>query len=187
MDEDHPLVIELKTLTSQSSKNRTAETRKRMSLIESELGLWLDENNRVTIPPQALRACIETAARRLRQGTAVREGLTIDYGVKFLYDGELGEEPEEVAENAAYKTDVVVQRSRVLRTRPRFNEWACVFVVDVDDELVDQSKLENWLSIAGRRIGLGDWRPEKSGVFGKFEVKEIKVLEGESTELPQAA
>ena len=25
----------------------------------------------------------------------------------------------------------------------------------------------------GRRIGLGDWRPEKSGVFGRFDVEDV--------------
>ncbi|MCY4514495.1 MAG: hypothetical protein OXC69_05090 [Candidatus Tectomicrobia bacterium] len=48
------------------------------------------------------------------------------------------------------------------------------FVLDAEDELVDQPQLESWLAIAGRRIGLGDWRPEKSGDYGRFEVEEIR-------------
>ena len=47
-------------------------------------------------------------------------------------------------------------------------------MLDAEDELVDQPQLESWLAIAGRRIGLGDWRPEKSGDYGRFEVEEIR-------------
>ena len=47
---------------------------------------------------------------------------------------------------------------------------------DVDEELVDQAKLTAWLAVGGRRIGLGDWRPEKSGVFGRFDVESVTEL-----------
>jgi len=42
------------------------------------------------------------------------------------------------------------------------------FVLEAEDDLVDQPQLESWLAIAGRRIGLGDWRPEKSGDFSRL-------------------
>ena len=51
--------------------------------------------------------------------------------------------------------------------------WSVVGVADVDEELVDKAKLTAWLALGGRRIGLGDWRPEKSGVFGRFDVEEV--------------
>ena len=50
------------------------------------------------------------------------------------------------------------------------------FTVEVDDELVDQDRLATWLDIGGRRIGLGDWRPEKSGHYGRFETVAIKAI-----------
>ena len=53
-------------------------------------------------------------------------------------------------------------------------------VRDVDPELVDRDKLTAWLALGGRRVGLGDWRPEESGQYGRFDVEEV-------TELPDAA
>ena len=38
---------------------------------------------------------------------------------------------------------------------------------------MDKTKLTAWLALGGRRIGLGDWRPEKSGVFGRLDVEEV--------------
>ena len=71
---------------------------------------------------------------------------------------------------------LVVQRSRILRTRAKFDEWGVRFIVEVDQELVDKAQLSAWLDIAGRRIGLGDWRPEKSGHYGRFQLEAIETL-----------
>ena len=74
---------------------------------------------------------------------------------------------------------MVVQRQRILRTRAMFDvPWGCRFTLDCDDELVEKQMLERWLDIAGRRIGLGDWRPEKSGDYGRFETVRIEEVNG---------
>lgn len=72
-----------------------------------------------------------------------------------------------------FTTGVIVQRDRILRTRAKFDEWAVAFTVEADDELVDDRQLASWLDIAGRRIGLGDWRPEQFGHFGRFVTEDI--------------
>ena len=94
----------------------------------------------------------------------------------FEYDEDrYGTTLDEIIQSTQFRVGVVVQRQRFLRTRARFDlPWSCTFGADCDDELVDQRQLETCLEIAGRRIGLGDWRPEKSGDFGRFEIKELK-------------
>ena len=69
----------------------------------------------------------------------------------------------------------MVNGKRIPRTRARFDcPWSVVGVADVDEELVDKEKLTAWLARGGRRIGLGDWRPEKQGgVFGRFDVEDV--------------
>ena len=97
----------------------------------------------------------------------------------FQYDQETyGTCIEELGRSTQYTVPVVVNRSRILRTRAKFDpEWSCTFKVDVDDEMIDLSQLLEWLDIAGRQIGLGDWRPEKSGMFGQFAEPEIEKVE----------
>ena len=48
--------------------------------------LWLDASGAATIPAGAIRACIETGARKLKQGPQVREGLIVDSIDEFIYD-----------------------------------------------------------------------------------------------------
>ena len=98
--------------------------------------------------------------------------------VSFRYDVErYGETLEEVVKTSQFTVPVVVNGKRILRTRAKFDcPWSVVGVADVDEELVDKAKLTAWLAVGGRRIGLGDWRPEKSGAFGRFDVAGVVEL-----------
>ena len=58
----------------------------------------------------------------------------------------------------------------MLTTRAMFDvPWSCEFESDTDPELVDAGQVERWLDIAGRHIGFGGWRPDKSRQYGHFE------------------
>ena len=177
LDTRSPANVEKAEITRKRGSNRTATDDERLKELECQTSLWLDARGAATIPEGAIRACIEAGARKLNQGAQVREGLMVESVQSFDYDREeLGSTVEELGKLAQFTVGVRVQRNRVLRTRAKFDEWSCVFTLDCDDEIVDKDQLERWLDIAGRRIGLGDWRPEKSGTYGRFEF-EVQPLE----------
>lgn len=136
--------------------------------------LWLDTNNQPTIPASAIRSVIETGARKLKQGPSVREWMVVTR-TDFHYDLErYGNTLDALSVSTQHTVPVVVQRNRILRTRAKFDTpWSCEFDLDCDDELISEQFLSQWLDIAGRRIGLGDWRPEKSGEYGRFKTVSI--------------
>ena len=71
----------------------------------------------------------------------------------------------------------VINRGRVLIHRPILNEWELNFNVIFDEEQIPPSILKEVMDRAGKFAGIGDWRPQKKGSFGKFQVtgwKEIK-------------
>lgn len=174
LDTRSPANIEKAQIARKRGSNRTESDDDRLRQLECITSLYLDEEGAVTFPAAAIRAVIETGARKLKQGPQVREGLVVERVEKFHYDTEkLGTDLEQLATTAQFTTGVVVQRNRVLRTRAKFDEWAITFTVEVDPELVDVEQLVTWLDIGGRRIGLGDWRPEKSGSNGRFDLSEI--------------
>ena len=156
LDVRSPANIEKAEIAAKKGFNRTVVDEEKLRQLDCETSLWLDESLAPTIPPSAIRAVIESGARKLRQGPLVREGLVVVAVESFDYDRDrYGTTLEELSKTTQFTTAVVVQRSRILRTRARFDEWSSAFVVDVDDELVDQAKLDHWLDIGGRRIGPG--------------------------------
>ncbi|UCD20999.1 MAG: hypothetical protein JSW08_00410 [archaeon] len=68
-------------------------------------------------------------------------------------------------------------KGRNLLHRPILKEWELEFEVIFDETEIPSTIMKELLDIAGRIAGLGDWRPQKKGRFGKFHVtkwKEIK-------------
>ena len=104
----------------------------------------------------------------------MREGLIVQ-AAALEYDAKrYGATIEELGRSAQFTVPVVVGRSRILRTRAKIDEpWAVTATVFGAEDLVDETKLATWIDIAGQRIGLGDWRPEKSGAYGRFSLADI--------------
>jgi hypothetical protein len=61
---------------------------------------------------------------------------------------------------------------RILCYRPSFNDWRLSFTVEVDTDLMGVKLARQIIDAAGKRIGLGDFRPDRKGPFGKFVVVE---------------
>jgi len=59
---------------------------------------------------------------------------------------------------------------RILAYRPKFNDWELEFTVYLDEEILSKALLREIIDAAGKRIGLGDFRPDCKGPFGKFVV-----------------
>jgi len=78
-----------------------------------------------------------------------------------------------------YKVDsrpvvIAATKGRIVRHRPRFDEWSCSFGIEYDTELLNEADLRAVVNDAGSRVGLLDFRPEKKGPFGRFMVTEWK-------------
>lgn len=59
---------------------------------------------------------------------------------------------------------------RILCHRPCFNDWSLSFTAELDTEILSPKLLREIVDAAGKRIGLGDFRPDCKGPFGKFVV-----------------
>ena len=152
-------------------RSRTESEHEQLRELECQRSLWLSDDGRPMIPRAALRACIEGAARRAKEGPGVRSGLVVD-DTRFHFDVErYGDSLEDWGKRCQYTVPVVVQRNRILRTRARFElPWSLEAHVFAAEDLIAPERLRAWLEFAGQRIGLGDWRPERSGSHGRFSL-----------------
>jgi hypothetical protein len=137
---------------------------------EAESYLYKDAEGRICVPSVNVKACIREAGRNYRVSgrrttfaAMIRAGLDIKpYPmIPLIHNG--------------WQVDirpVVVQRSRILRARPRFEEWGLEFeIIDNDPTIIHADTLEKILIDAGKYYGLGDFRPE----FGLFKVEKFVV------------
>ena len=61
-------------------------------------------------------------------------------------------------------------KGRIIRVRPRFDQWELSFQVEYDNTLLKEDELRRVIDDTGLRVGLLDFRPEKKGPFGRFMV-----------------
>lgn len=65
-------------------------------------------------------------------------------------------------------------KGRVMRHRPRQDEWSATFRLRVNEKLLPAEFVHKLLVEGGEQLGIGDFRPEKGGPFGTFRVTEFK-------------
>ena len=59
---------------------------------------------------------------------------------------------------------------RIMCHRPRVDVWRLAFTLEVDTGMFTLPLVRQLLDDAGKRIGLGDFRPARKGPFGRFVV-----------------
>jgi len=62
-------------------------------------------------------------------------------------------------------------KGRVMRNRAKFEDWTLDFEIKcLDDDELDKTTIQNLLEHSGKYVGIGDYRPQKKGMFGTFSV-----------------
>ena len=61
-----------------------------------------------------------------------------------------------------------------LRYRPAFNEWSSTLVIKYDKHgNIDADSIANMINLGGHKVGIGEWRVEKSGQYGMFHIETL--------------
>lgn len=58
-----------------------------------------------------------------------------------------------------------------LRWRPEFRKWEADLSIEYNGDMLTLDDIGNLISLAGFGVGICEWRPEKGGENGRFEVK----------------
>jgi len=135
--------------------------------------LYVDIDNNIYQPATHLERALIEAGKKIRvkgQGKATYSKL---FGSMISIPNLeiLHKKPE----YEIFKCLVVIPstKGRIMRYRPMFREWVLEFEIDFEEEIKPEA-IKEALEIAGKYVGIGDWRPEKKGKFGKFQVTKFK-------------
>jgi len=166
-DEFDPIVRLMKEITSKRT-NKTDDDRWELRRLEFHGGLYMDKNLGPYIPGQNIERALRDAAVVTRQGKNIQRGVVVlTSRARLDYDGP--RDPDDLWEDKNYvsSASIKVGTSRVIRTRPMFQEWSVTVDLTLDTEIMDRETLEGIVHRAGKSVGLGDWRPR----YGKFSAE----------------
>lgn len=102
----------------------------------------------------------------------------------MFFQGEIGVDGQQLARidgEPQMREDVVRvgNRGTDLRYRPEFREWKTELTVVYVTSMLTRNSLLSLIDAGGMGIGIGDWRPERNGDFGTYQIdneREIEVL-----------
>lgn len=158
-----------------TKRKKTDEDHAELAKMEWEGALYYDEKIGPFMPGRNIKAMLISAAKKTKDGVRAKTGLIVSEDkIKILYSG-----PREIgalwADGRFTDIRCVGQmKVRIMRCRPIFPEWTLEFSVIYDPSVVDKSDILRFADAGGRLVGLGDYRVECCGDFGRFEAEEIK-------------
>jgi hypothetical protein len=161
-----------KVLTSK--RNKTDDDHEAIAKSEWLGSLYFDKKIGPYIPTSNIRSCLVEGGKLRKLGKAIQRGTLILENQSALHYIGSRDPDEMVLDNKFIDCrSVVISGKRLMRYRPIFREWELYVSIQFDSAVIDAQQLGQAMSDAGRLIGIGDFRPNKGGSYGRFEVKQL--------------
>ena len=133
---------------------------------EAEIRLFKNKDGVIFEPSSHVEGSIIKAALNFKYDKRKSYTEFIKSGVFVTQD----EIPHSFQDWKIFSCPVVIQRQRIIRSRPMFNKWKLEFEIEIFNENIDTKTLKEIFVYAGRFIGIGDYRPR----YGRFVVEKFE-------------
>jgi len=174
-----PLLMNRPSQLEISDKSKDVKRETKTPEEKAEGKLYTDAEGKIYMPSTWFRgALVEAGKYKKRGGT----GSSKSNFSKIVGSCVLIEPFEILMKKPEWKTFSILAvnpttRGRNQLDRPQFKKWEADMQVQFEEEQIEPSVMKELFDIAGKLVGVGDWRPAKKGMFGKFQVvlwKEVK-------------
>lgn len=191
MHKDDVLMSDVLNAWRKDPKNKTvSQAGDDRSPAWSWMSYLYHNSEHLAIPAECLMACLRGAGAKIpaKRGSfksMSQSGLliTTDF-CEFTNNGEQismadimkfknSEFLDQIAEVQKLGFDLLIKRAKIgqskhVRVRPMFKSWGVSGVVTVTEPAITHDILGSLFEIAGRLIGLGDWRPSSPSSPGSY-------------------
>jgi len=166
-----PLLMNRPSQLDIGDKSKTSKRETQTPQEIAEAKIYKDAEDRIYLPATWFQGCIVEAGKQKKmmgKGSA-----------KATYSKVCGSSveinPFEILLKEKWKVFSILAvnpttRGKNVLHRPQFDKWKVDFEVTFDENQIEVSVMKEIFDIAGRQVGVGDWRPAKKGRFGKFQV-----------------
>lgn len=183
-----------KTITGKRKK--TDDDLASITILEWYLGLYLDKPPAVLVesdsrgdesikfnggsvtelPGKLFKAAICVAGTTFKLGSTLKPNLRVSFNCPFLIDS--NPDPNELVHLDRHfdHRPVVVNRARIMKARPVFPVWKSSFDIQFFTDKLELNQVKDCIELAGKIVGIGDYRPAKNGTFGTFKVTKFEEL-----------
>lgn len=170
------------TAKGSKTRQRPASTRD-----EATGKVYTTSDGKPYLPAENLLACLIEAGKFVRldakrqvstaKATLLPAFLTLNDKFLLLLN------PEKPGEAPTWEVDLRQGKNpnggeAVCICRPRFDVWGFEADVQIDTDEIPEATIRTLWDHAGKRVGLGDFRPQRRGMFGQFRVDRWEAVDG---------
>lgn len=134
---------------------------------DAESALYKDENG-CYVPAVMVEAAMKKAATDFKRGKSSYKDTVVS--CVLIEDDKIRLNKDTYDE--IDRRPVVVQRNRVVRSRPMFKNWELSFTINFNEDRISSDIIKQILEEAGSSKGIGDYRPR----FGRFKVEIFETI-----------
>lgn len=164
-DPSNPFSVELKKLTARQKK--TEDDHLEIRRVEWHGSLYRGSKGEIGLPADVVLATLVNGAKKASRGPKAKAGI-IEAAAFFSlkYDGP--SEPTKLYECGRFGDyrSVRIGRSRIMRSRPRFDTWELPIELLIDTTVIDEKDVIQAMEDAGSLVGICEMRPR----YGRFSV-----------------
>tara|TARA_R110000868_G_scaffold261905_1_gene520083 strand:- start:358 stop:939 length:582 start_codon:yes stop_codon:yes gene_type:complete len=158
-----------KALTA--TRKKTEDHHRLIAESEWHMGMYYDDKLGPYIPTMNIRSSLIGGAKFSKLGATVkRSTLVTEQMTRLDYIGPRTPEAMFADGNFVSVESVKVGQARLMRTRPLFRDWSLTFELLYDPEQIERAQVIDAFESAGKLIGIGDFRPECGGMYGRYSV-----------------
>jgi len=132
----------------------------------AEQYLYVNESKKIYTPNDHIERSLQKAGTQFKFKGRKTYLDFIKSGVFITPDAIVHKNQEWVPDKRA----VVIKGARIMRVRPRMDNWELDFTMEIINAELDFKVLNDILVYAGQYIGIGDYRPK----FGRFLVSKFE-------------
>ena len=143
--------------------------------------LHTNGNGTVNLPVMCLPRALAEAARRHPRRIAGQGKATytkhFEAGILVVEPPDLGVAPDAFREDILFCDAQPGTKGggRVWKHFPTIDQWSCIVEFHVvDDDVINEEVFTHYLKHTGKFVGIGRFRPENKGYYGRFVVEKVE-------------
>jgi hypothetical protein len=162
---------------SSGNRSSAAASDRGTPLEIAEKCLYTGLDGKVMLPQPNVLRCLVDGGRFFKAGkkqiTTKEESML--YGCLDIDGAEIP-----ISHKQPWKVDtravvIPATKGRILAHRPMFDDWRLSFMMELDISVISEKLLREIVDAAGKRVGLGAFRPAKKGPYGRFVVNKWEI------------
>jgi len=155
-----------------SKRKKTDEDH--LAIAKSEYMMSFYAGDDIVIPSTNIKSSIVNGAKLNKLGSAFNKSVIIlSDMIPIKHSGPKTKAAMWKDPACVDARSVKVGTARLIRYRPRLNDWTLNVDIAFDENMSEKAQIVTAAENAGRYIGLGDYRPQNGGPFGRFSVEVV--------------